>query len=231
MQPVHSLVQPAAAFLRPTSLVQPLFSPSVRTGDAIPELVDDQLFPAEREWIKDAVPKRRAEFGTARVCARRVLLGLGVGPTCLAPQHDRAPTWPSGIVGSISHTKGYCAVAVARTATHRSVGLDVEEERVLDSDMSNAICTPNELRAMAARGAVSRDSLLHFCAKEAFYKCQYPLARIAFDFHDVEIDLNLEAGTFRARIVRPMQVPGWVEQLRGRFVRRDGLVMCGMEVS
>src|SRR5437763_335927 len=98
-----------------------LFDGFVVTAQAVPTALDGQLYPEERACIARAVPKRRAEFATGRVCARQALerLGVAVGP--LLPHPDRSPAWPPGIVGSISHTDGYCAVAVAEAT--RALGI------------------------------------------------------------------------------------------------------------
>lgn len=66
---------------------------------------------------------------------------------------------------------------------------------------------------------------LLFCAKEAVYKCQFPLTGQLLDFDDVAIELDdgreLEAGTFSARIAR-----GPVPVVTGRFARDGDLVIA-----
>jgi 4'-phosphopantetheinyl transferase EntD len=211
--------------------VQALFGVDVITAEALPELVDEQLYADERAHVSNAVPKRRAEFGTARVCARRALAQLGLPPVSLVPYEDRAPRWPDNTVGSISHTKNYCAVAVALASSVRSLGLDVEEDRALDFGVVKAVCTPSERRSLTLNQDPSHDAVLYFGAKEAFYKCQYPLTRTFLDFQDVELDLDIARGTFRVRVIKPLPArPEWFDRLTGRFIRRDGLVLCGLEL-
>jgi 4'-phosphopantetheinyl transferase EntD len=211
--------------------VQALFGNDIVTVEALPALVDEQLFAAERAYIANAVPKRRAEFGTARVSARKALALLGVPAMSLVPYEDRSPRWPANVVGSISHTKHYCAVAVASSAHVQSLGLDVEEDRALDSGIVEAVCTPNERRALAFQHTLQRDAVVYFGAKEAFYKCQYPLTRTFLDFQDVELDLDLARGTFRPRLIKRLAArAAWSDRLIGHFIRRDGLVLCGMEL-
>lgn len=209
------------------ALIAPLFDAQCVSEFAPPALVDDQLFPDERDHIAGSVPKRRAEFGTARVCARRALQRLGVAPVSLVPMDDRAPRWPQGIVGSITHTTGYCAVVVARADRFRSLGLDVEQDKVLSPEIIRMICTERERLALGLRAA--RDAIVYFAAKEAFYKCQYPLTRRFLDFQDVELTVDFEQGRFRTRVLSRFESqPACLERTSGRFVRRSGLVACGL---
>jgi 4'-phosphopantetheinyl transferase EntD len=174
------------------------------------------------------VEKRRAEFGTARVCARRALAQLGYPPLPLVPNKDRSPVWPEGVVGSITHTRGYCAVIVAPSSAYTSLGVDAEQDKALTADLIEMICTPREREAL-----VDRDAVIFFAAKEAFYKCQYPLTQKYLGFQDVELDVDFARGTFAARIIKRdlgMDAPAWLEQLQGRFVREHGLVLCGMSL-
>lgn len=215
-----TLQRPAA-----TRLLE-LFGPGCVAEEAVPQLHDAELFPEERASLAKAVEKRRAEFGTARVCARRALAQLGFPPTPLVPNQDRSPVWPAGVVGSITHTRGYCAVIVAPDSAFVSVGVDAEQDKTLTDDLIQMICTPGERAQLSPR-----DAVIYFAAKEAFYKCQYPLTQKYLGFQDVELDLDLARGTFAARIIKDMDKPAWLEQLRGRFVREHGLVLCGMSYA
>ncbi len=209
-----------------------LFGPGPVTAEGPVEDMDGQLFPEELAYIRRAVPVRRAEFGTARVYARRALAELGVAPVPLVPQSDRAPSWPRGYVGSISHTRDRCAVVVAREDIVRSIGLDIESARPLERDLEPTILTPRELAFLRAQPSGRRDALLmlFFSAKEAYYKCQYPLTKTFLDHLDVEIDIREAEGRFEARAV-PQGLPQMVRNLAGRFVWSGRLVMCGVELS
>jgi len=209
--------------------IAPLFDTACITEEAAPHLVDDELFEDELAHIAQSVPKRRAEFGTARVCARRALLRLGHPAMSLVPHKDRAPRWPAGVVGSIAHTKDYCGVVVAHADRMLSVGLDVETDKPLGADIAKRICTPRELAHLGAR--VERDAVVYFSIKEALYKCLYPLTQTYMDFMDAELDVDFEAGVYRARVFKPLPVQGaWFTQLGGAFLRTRGIVMSGMYV-
>ena len=107
-------------------MIASLFRAEAVVVEAPPSLVDDLLLPDERAYIRGAAPGRRAEFGTARVLARRALAALGLPPVSLVPRADRAPVWPAGVAGSIAHGAGRCAVVLERSPPVRAVGLDIE---------------------------------------------------------------------------------------------------------
>jgi 4'-phosphopantetheinyl transferase EntD len=202
-----------------------LFGAACVLEQGAPELVDGQLFPEEVTYLAQSVPKRRAEFGMARVCARRALARLGVAPVALVPEQDRAPRWPAGIVGSITHTQSYCAAVVARRSELQSVGIDAEQDRLLGEEIMHMVCTKEEQAVVTAR-----DAVVYFSAKEAFYKCQYPLTKQFLDFQDVTLALDWSRGTFRARVHRPLSIAAALSKIEGRFVRERGLVICGMSL-
>jgi 4'-phosphopantetheinyl transferase EntD len=207
-----------------------LFGPEVVAEAMPPQLVDDELFPDELEYIQSAAPVRRAEFGTARVCARRALAALGVPPMSLAPQADRSPRWPQGVTGSISHTRDWCAVVVARHPPVRALGLDLEVVRPLDRGVDEMVLTRSEIAFVRKGPQELQDELviLFFSAKEAYYKCQYPLTGTFLGFHDVEIEMAREGDRFEARTRTPgISAP----PLGGRFARAGGLLMCGVAAT
>ena len=73
------------------------------------------LFLEEEERASSMVVSRRADFVTVRACARLALGRLGVPPVPLVPGEAGEPSWPNGIVGSMTHCRGLRAAAVALT--------------------------------------------------------------------------------------------------------------------
>lgn len=196
---------------------------------ASPTLATDLLFPEEIAYISRAVEKRRAEFGTARVCARRALAELGVPPCSLVPNSDRSPRWPERVVGSISHNPHCCIVAVSNEPSVLGLGLDVESDEALPPDTLPLICTPRERAWLASQAEAERGrmSKILFSAKESIYKCQYPISKTVLEFSDVTLNVDLENDTFEiADIGRPGN--SWVgfQAITGRFRRVGGLVLA-----
>jgi len=204
-----------------------LYQHAVVVSEAPVTLVDAQLFPEELAYVASAVPKRRAEFGTARVCARQALAQFGVVAGPLVPATDRAPVWPPGFVGSISHADDWCAVVVCPTTQARGIGLDLERDDSAAAELEALICTAGEREWLAEQELSSRRHLrtLLFSAKEAAYKCQYPLTRQILGFLDLEVQVDLEAEQFSVRAVaQDSRLVELTQRMAGRMLWRDGLV-------
>lgn len=162
-----------------------------------------------------AVPARLAEFAAGRAAARAALADAGLPPASIPMGADRAPIWPAGVFGSITHTEGV-ALAVAGRAP---LGLDAEP----DADL------PEDLIALVAPGHDARAARLIFAAKEAAYKCQYPITRQLLDFDALEISVAGESLTARLITAAPPLPQG--TQLQGRFTRAAGLLLAGFMIG
>lgn len=148
-----------------------------------------------------AVPKRQAEFMAGRVCLRQALSALGhPAPPIVSMGPDRAPLWPQGYRGAISHTHGLAWAAAARTSTHHGLGIDVERrasERQAQA-LEAQVLLEEERPLVGACGLDRRAHLtLVFSAKESLYKCLYPAVLRFFGFAAARLeDLDPGAGTF-----------------------------------
>ncbi|MDH4281639.1 MAG: hypothetical protein OEV36_03210, partial [Myxococcales bacterium] len=104
-----------------------LLGPSVETEEMDPHTVQRGLLRAEQEAVAGAAQTRIEQFTAGRLCSRIALNRLGVAVATPIPRgEDRAPIWPKGFVGSITHTDSWCAAAVARAEDFRSIGIDLE---------------------------------------------------------------------------------------------------------
>ncbi|HXV37918.1 MAG TPA: 4'-phosphopantetheinyl transferase superfamily protein [Myxococcota bacterium] len=213
----HALV----ASLMPDGVVTALAAPEDWTGD---------LMEPERDCVAGSSEKRRREFTAGRVCARRALEQLGIRDFPLLPRSDRSPAWPPAVVGAISHSDKCCFTAVARADRIAALGVDVERADPLERRLAAYVCRESEI-ARTQRTHPSRAPALWkliFSAKEATFKCYYPITRRWLDFHDVEIALDLEARSFEARIVRgDAPAPFGRRVLDGRFALADRYVFTG----
>ena len=143
--------------------------------------------------------KRRLEFNHGRSCARQALQQLGY-PNCPIPvSEDRAPIWPTAVVGSISHCGSSAAAVVAKSNAANGLGIDLEERVGLDSKLLTMICCAEELASFNGNETDRLLAKVIFSAKESLYKCVWPEIRRFIDFLDVEIQLDLKANTFAAR--------------------------------
>lgn len=184
--------------------IERLLGPGSAVELGVPGQVRGALHPEEAEAVARAVAKRRDEFEAGRVLARRALARLSpelaAAPLPVGP--DRAPAWPAGFVGTITHSRHLCAAAAARAADAASLGLDLEPATPLKEDLVARILGREERAWLAARPPGDRLLLakLVFSAKEAFYKCQHPLTGRFLEFHDVCLALDLDAGAFTATV-------------------------------
>ena len=186
-----------------------------------------ELLEDERATIAGAIEKRRREFAAGRILARRGLAALGHPPVAIVNGEDRAPQWPAGIVGSITHTKGYCAVAVARSSEMRSVAVDAERDDALSDGALEMICGEAERAWLATQPEADRGwlSKLVFSAKECVYKLQHPLTKLFLDFDAVTVRVDFERETWTATFLVPAAPVFAVgDRVEGRWRRADGLV-------
>jgi 4'-phosphopantetheinyl transferase EntD len=148
------------------------------------------LLPEEAAHVGRAVHKRIEEFAAGRACARRALAEFGVVGYALEVGSARQPCWPDGFVGSITHTAGYCAAAVAPDITVRGLGIDCENLGDVHAGLWPSICTDAEIDWIRSLPDADRGvaAAIIFSAKEAFYKCQYPTTREPLGFHDVRVE-------------------------------------------
>lgn len=214
-----------------TALVAPLFPEGVVVVERDPAAVFGRLFPEEEASIACAVEKRRREFAAGRLLAREALGRLGVAPGALPVGEGRAPRWPQGVVGSIAHTRGLCAVAVAHAgAAVAGLGVDVEPDVPLKDALLQRIALPAERDRLARAGDPARLGKLLFCAKEALYKAQYPATRTFLGFHDVELELDPATGRFSVRAVARGAL-GDLKGLSGVVRITNGFVVAGAVLS
>jgi enterobactin synthetase component D len=175
------------------------------------------------EGTRSAMRKRRIEVLAGRWCAREALRALG-SPHAEAPilsDASRAPVWPAGLVGSITHTQGFAAAAVAESAAARSLGIDTEQRFTLDRArrLDAYLAHPGEVAALVHGAAFDEDvaATLVFSAKESVFKCLHPFVRKHFGFHAARV-VRVEGGRFIVRLTEGLTaefVEGY--ELRGGY--------------
>ncbi|MFD3533726.1 4'-phosphopantetheinyl transferase [Streptomyces sp. NPDC058664] len=188
-----------------------------------------RLLPAEEAVVARAVPSRRREFASVRLCAARALDELGFAYRPLLPGERGAPRWPEGVVGSMTHCRGYRAAVVARSDEAAALGVDAEPDEPLPRGMLETVALPRErdrLRELAGlRPGLCWDRLL-FSAKEAVYKAWFPLTARFLDFPEAEVRFDPWRGTFRADLLVPgPRLAGReLRAFHGRWAARRGLL-------
>lgn len=183
------------------------------------------LLPSERAQVSEAVDLRKGEFGDARWCAHQALKELGLSAQEAILRGERGmPLWPKGYTGSLTHTDGLRAAVAAPTRLVRSMGLDAEPARPLPPGVLRQIASPAEREVVSGMQGAGQEwaGRLLFCAKEATYKCWFPMTRRWLGFEDAEIELRAD-GTFVSHLLaRPTPVPAF----EGRWALRGGYVIA-----
>ena len=116
----------------------------------------DLLLPTEAAHLGRAVPTRVQEFAAGRLCARRALAELGIVDFPLRAADDRQPIWPGAVVGSITHTSGFCAAVIAERARIVALGLDTEVVGDVNVEIWPSICTSAEIAWVGSQPAARR---------------------------------------------------------------------------
>jgi 4'-phosphopantetheinyl transferase EntD len=219
-------------------LLEKVLAPQVASAETREDAPDLTPYPGEEALIAQAAPKRRAEFVTARRCARAALAKLNVPEQPILRGPKREPLWPKGIVGTLTHTTGFRGAAVAHSLVMRSVGVDAEPHLPLPEGVLGQVALAEERAWLDAQS----DSELHwdrllFCAKEATYKAWFPLTERWLGFEDARISFaeapaggQGRSGTFHAQLLVPghtLKGPP-LASFDGKWLVADGFIVTGI---
>jgi 4'-phosphopantetheinyl transferase EntD len=216
-------------------MIEKLLPHGVVAVETFEDVPGQPSFPGEESLVVNAVEARRREFITARHCAREALGKLGYAPVPIGAGRKREPLWPAGVVGSITHTTGFRAAAVASQSVLASIGIDTEQNDRLPDGVEESITVQGEREMLAALSrafaATHWDRLL-FSAKESVYKAWYPLTGRGLGFEDARLVID-PVGTFAATLlVDGARTDGGLPliEFRGRFVVAHGLIATAVAV-
>ena len=180
------------------------------------------LAPAELAATGQMRSTRLQEFSAGRAHARKVLRELGLPSPTIPVSADRAPEWPPGFVGSISHAGDLVVVVAAPGTVLPAIGVDLEPCVPLDIELLNRVCRPEEVARIRSSPAALHRAKLVFSAKESVYKCVAPLTGVFLEFADVEILFGPDGDGFYAHGHGPAEALITSETVRGRFVAVGG---------
>ena len=198
-----------------------------------PAQIADARDPVEGDAVKGAVPTRVAEFHAGRAAARAAMVAIGLPPRPIPMGPDRAPIWPAGARGSISHTSTACVAVVGPADTWGSIGVDLEDAAALDPDLIAEVCTKPEQAWLQTQDPSERGLMakLIFSVKEAAYKAQYPLTYEMFGFDAFEVTIDRANTAFCARFVTPQGGIASGKSMMGNFAHAAGLIVCAVVLT
>jgi 4'-phosphopantetheinyl transferase EntD len=198
--------------------VQALLPAGVGTGVA-PPCDPCTLHPVEAAVIAGALPARQREFAGGRAAVREALLALGRPSQPVPMGADRAPVWPPGLRGTITHAAGLCLAAVTADPRCRGLGMDLEEDAPLPAEV---------LPEVLGQGEGDLHPRLVFSAKESVFKALYPQVGHVFGFDAVRIAAG--PATFVAETRCALGPIPAGARLSGRLWRGEGLILTALAV-
>ncbi len=140
------------------------------------------------ERLLSSADKRRAEYVAGRLCARQALHDLTHEAVALGQTAAGPPAWPAGTVGSITHSRGLAAAAVASQTSVAGLGIDAEARipAARAHRLAPQILVESEREWLATldSGAASEFVTTAFSLKESLFKALFPLVQRRFYFHD-----------------------------------------------
>ncbi len=156
----------------------------------------DTLAPGDYDPTSHRMGANRlAEFAAGRACARKALADVGIEAPSLPIGPGRAPAWPEGVRGSITHTRDYRGAVAARTRDlgGAALGIDADSTGRVTTKLWSRLFVDAEIDYLGHIEDVAdtdRMATVMFSAKEAFYKAQYPLTEAWVGFGDVRITVE-----------------------------------------
>jgi 4'-phosphopantetheinyl transferase EntD len=190
----------------------------------------DPTQPAPDLWrgevLPNAIAARQAEFAAGRHAARVAMARLGLSQQAIPIGRDRAPIWPAGVNGSITHSATLCLAAV--TMAPLLVGIDLEPATPLNPELWDTVLIPQEIAVLSGVPNAGLIAKLIFSAKESAYKAQYACTKTLFGFDAMHITLS-DTG-FTARFTRTIRGFSAGTLLHGRHTVVQGHVLTAVTV-
>ncbi len=207
--------EPKVPSQKAVSVALPALPPGLGQGRAEAADFDGPATPAEAARtlgielpapILRSVHTRQLEFIAGRVAARAALRAAGLAePPNLPMGEDRAPLWPPGYTGSITHSAGSAWAVAAPATLMRAVGIDLE--RIVDAplmrELGAKVMASDETLLAVPHWPATRLFSLVFSAKECAYKCLAAHGGHGLEFLDLRL-VALDAGSasLRLRLLR-----------------------------
>jgi 4'-phosphopantetheinyl transferase EntD len=144
---------------------------------------------ADSNLMTSAVATRRADFVGGRWCAHRALEEIGHPAHSLPIGPLHAPIWPPGVIGSITHDRGWCMAVAGLQKQVSGIGIDLcahAGQRALQ-DLAPLICSRFEFRALPAVSSPANVLALLFCIKEAVVKAVSRTAQRYLELREIEV--------------------------------------------
>lgn len=145
---------------------------------------------------ENASEKRVREFSLGRLAAKsalkKVFSNSHEGDFEILRKNLRAPLWPVGSVGSISHCSNRAIAIAARSDRYKGLGVDmITNKRVVNQKILNVLCSLEEQSTLinSWNGDLNLLKLIVFSAKESLYKLFSNLNVTQMEWADFRLEL------------------------------------------
>lgn len=169
---------------------------------------DDLLCLPHRERLCGAVTRRRAEHLAGRMAACEALSFQGIKDFVPGIGLHRAPCWPPGFTGSITHTGNVALATVIQEREGELCGVGIDTEVIMNAydaqNIAEGVVNPAERELLHGCGLPFPTALtLSFSAKESLFKALYRHVGRYFDFSAAEV-IKIAEPQIALRLVSPL---------------------------
>ena len=184
-----------------------------------------KLTAEEQATISNSADVRVREYTAGRTLAREMISQYLPWVGSIPTDADRCPVWPTGLSGSISHTRSHVGVAIASSSKILGVGIDLEPVGSVTDDLFDQLFTKGELKTIHSS---SDDSIATriFCCKEAVYKAAFPSTRVFLNFQQLEIRLSESAKEFEVAYTEDPETLKFIDTGKGNVDVINGRVQA-----
>ena len=119
---------------------------------------------------------------------------------------------------------------MAHRTRYRGIGIDAELRGGVTEELWEQVLTNVELHRLLALPTPRRNEMatIIFCAKEAFYKCQYQVTASWLGFEGAEVSVG--EGRFVLRLLDTVGSLVQGQEFTGRFEVVESLVVTGIAI-
>jgi 4'-phosphopantetheinyl transferase EntD len=180
--------------------------------------------------LAGAVAKRKAEYLAGRYCAHYLLRQSGCHEAVLTAA-DRAPVWPAGWRGSLSHSGDIAIAVVTAQPDGLYPGIDIEHRQPGIMQESADMFVAQAEQALLARCGLDKEwaLLAAFSAKESLFKALYPRVQRMFDFNAaaiVALDPANHRFTLRLNETLSDEFPAGRQFSGEYYISEDSVLTC-----
>ncbi len=200
---------------------------TIGAGSADPRLPQPEPWPGESRLGPNSAEKRRREFAAGRAAARAAMSSLGLPAAAVPSGADRAPVWPAGLCGSVSHCDSGCLALTGLQTRWTAIGIDLEPALPLPEKLIPAIAADAEREMLESTGPGQSALMARvlFSAKEAAFKAQYTRSRQFIGFKGAELRFGPDQGQFTITLNVSAPPFGKGAALAGRYVIGAGHII------